>query len=94
MLSQQCKTITGIRGKAGITVKGESGPYIAHALHDSERPDPVKRDNPTRNILCTAANNQLRMEDKRGEEPIALATEYGKTGLNSGHLVDAQGMPR
>ncbi|MFS4487716.1 type VI secretion system Vgr family protein, partial [Erwinia amylovora] len=69
-------------------------PYIAHALHDSEHPDPVNRDNPTRNILCTAANNQLRMEDKRGEEHIALATEYGKTGLNSGHLVDAQGMPR
>ncbi|WP_240153828.1 type VI secretion system Vgr family protein, partial [Erwinia amylovora] len=45
-------------------------------------------------ILCTAANNQLRMEDKRGEEHIALATEYGKTGLNSGHLVDALGRPR
>ncbi|EDA0833412.1 type VI secretion system Vgr family protein [Salmonella enterica] len=31
------------------------------------------------------------MEDKRGEEHIKLATEYGKTQLNSGHLVDAQG---
>ena len=30
------------------------------------------------------------MEDKRGEEHIKLATEYGKTQLNSGHLVDNQ----
>ncbi|WP_436918361.1 DUF2345 domain-containing protein, partial [Enterobacter hormaechei] len=36
----------------------------------------------------------LRMEDKRGEEHIKLATEYGKTQLNSGHLVDAQEQPR
>ncbi|EAO4573406.1 DUF2345 domain-containing protein [Salmonella enterica] len=34
------------------------------------------------------------MEDKRGEEHIKLATEYGKTQLNSGHLVDAQGQRR
>jgi len=69
-------------------------PYIAHALHDSEHPDHVSRDNHTRNILRTPANNKLRMEDKRGEEHIKLATEYGKTQLNSGHLVDAQGQRR
>ncbi|EOF7238871.1 type VI secretion system Vgr family protein [Enterobacter roggenkampii] len=69
-------------------------PYIAYALHDSEHPDPVSRDNHTRNILRTPANNKLRMEDKRGEEHIKLATEYGKTQLNSGHLVDAQGQRR
>ena len=65
-------------------------PYIAYALHDSEHPDPVTRDNHTRNVLRTPANNKLRMEDKRGEEHVRLATEYGKTQLNSGHLVDAQ----
>ena len=65
-------------------------PYIAYALHDSEHPDHVTRDNHTRNILRTPANNKLRMEDKRGEEHIKLATEYGRTQLNSGHLVDAQ----
>ena len=65
-------------------------PYIAYALHDSEHPDPVTRDNHTRNVLRTPANNKLRMEDKRGEEHVKLATEYGKTQLNSGHLVDAQ----
>ncbi|WP_281083006.1 type VI secretion system Vgr family protein [Klebsiella quasivariicola] len=65
-------------------------PYIAYALHDSEHPDHVNRDNHTRNILRTPANNKLRMEDKRGEEHIKLATEYGKTQLNTGHLVDSQ----
>lgn len=34
------------------------------------------------------------MEDRRGEEHIKLATEYGKTQLNSGHLVDSQGQLR
>ena len=69
-------------------------PYIAYALHDSEHPDTVNRDNHTRNVLRTPANNKLRMEDKRGEEHVKLATEYGKTQLNSGHLVDAQEQPR
>lgn len=69
-------------------------PYIAYALHDSEHPDSVNRDNHTRNILRTPANNKLRMEDRRGEEHIKLATEYGKSQLNSGHLVDAQGQLR
>ncbi|RJT43784.1 type VI secretion system Vgr family protein [Rahnella woolbedingensis] len=69
-------------------------PYIAYALHDSKHPDHVNRDNHTRNILRTPANSKLRMEDKRSEEHIKLATEYGKTQLNSGHLVDAQGKPR
>ncbi|UZM74508.1 type VI secretion system Vgr family protein [Yersinia sp. SCPM-O-B-9106 (C-191)] len=69
-------------------------PYIAYALHDSEHPDHVNRDNHSRNILRTPANNKLRMEDKRGEEHIKLATEFGKTQLNTGHLVDAQGKAR
>ncbi|EPB4363996.1 type VI secretion system tip protein VgrG [Enterobacter hormaechei] len=69
-------------------------PYIAYALHDSEHPDHVNRDNHTRNVLRTPANNKLRMEDKRGEEHIKLATEYGRTQLNSGHLVDSQGQRR
>lgn len=69
-------------------------PYIAYALHDSEHPDHVTRDNHTRNVLRTPANNKLRMEDRRGEEHIKLTTEYGKTQLNGGHLVDAQGQRR
>ncbi|HDE1901277.1 TPA: type VI secretion system tip protein VgrG [Klebsiella pneumoniae] len=69
-------------------------PYIAYALHDSEHPDPVNRDNHTRNVLRTPANNKLRMEDRRGEEHIRLATEYGRTQLNSGNLVDSEGQLR
>ena len=69
-------------------------PYIAYALHDSEHSDLVNRDNHTRNILRTPANNKLRMEDRRGEEHIKLATEYGKTQLKTGHLVDSQGQRR
>lgn len=65
-------------------------PYIAHAFHDSEHADPVTRDNRSQNILRTAAGNELRMEDKRGEEHIALATPYGATALNQGHIVDEQ----
>lgn len=69
-------------------------PYIAFAFHDSEHPDHVNRDNHSRNILLTPANNKLRMEDKREKMHIKLATEYGKTQLNQGHLVDAQGKMR
>lgn len=69
-------------------------PYIAYGLHDSEHPDHVNRDNHNRNILRTPANSKLRMEDQRGEEHIKLATEFGKTQLNTGHLVDAQGKSR
>ncbi|EOZ4488143.1 type VI secretion system Vgr family protein [Salmonella enterica subsp. diarizonae] len=69
-------------------------PYIACALYDSEHPDHVTRDNHTRNVLRTPANNKLRMEDRRGEEHIKLATEYGKSQLNSGHMVDSQGQRR
>ncbi|MFP8570873.1 type VI secretion system Vgr family protein [Enterobacter hormaechei] len=69
-------------------------PYISHTLHDSEHPDIVNRDNHSQNILRTAADNELRMEDRRGEEHIALTTPYGATQLNTGHLVDAQDKPR
>jgi len=69
-------------------------PYIAYALHDSEYPDHVNRENHTRNVLRTPANNTLRLEDKRRQEHIKLATEFGKTQMNTGHLVDAQGKQR
>ncbi|WP_058972556.1 type VI secretion system Vgr family protein [Type-D symbiont of Plautia stali] len=69
-------------------------PYIAHAQHDSERADHVTRDNHSRNVLRTPANNKLRMEDLRQQEHIKLATEYGKSQVNLGHIVDAQRKPR
>ncbi|WP_374256843.1 type VI secretion system Vgr family protein [Yokenella regensburgei] len=77
-----------------VSVVFDSGdpdrPYIAHAQHDSAHPDHVTSDNHTRNVLRTPANNKLRMEDKRQEEHIKLATEYGKSQLNMGHLVDGE----
>ena len=66
-------------------------PYIAHALHDNERPDPVNLRNYKRNVLRTPTNNKLRMDDSRGQEHVKLSTEHsGKSQLNLGHIVDAQ----
>ncbi|OSI22003.1 DUF2345 domain-containing protein, partial [Neisseria dumasiana] len=47
-----------------------------------------------RNVIRTWANNKLRMEDKQGQEHIKLATEYGKTQLNLGHIVDSERQKR
>ncbi|EPF18776.1 type VI secretion system Vgr family protein, partial [Cedecea davisae] len=69
-------------------------PYIAHAQHDSEHPDHVTRDNHTRNIWRTAGDNKFRLEDKRQEEHFKLATPFGKTQLNGGHIVDSEREPR
>ena len=69
-------------------------PYIAHALHDSTHADHVATANKHRNVIRTPANNKLRMDDKRGQEHIKLATEYGKTQLNLGHLVDQNKVQR
>ncbi|UNK60273.1 type VI secretion system Vgr family protein [Buttiauxella ferragutiae] len=69
-------------------------PYISHAFHDSEHRDVVNRDNRSQNILRTAARNEFRMEDQRGEEHIALSTEFAKSQQNLGHITDAQDKPR
>ncbi|OAT75402.1 type IV secretion protein Rhs [Mangrovibacter phragmitis] len=69
-------------------------PYIAYAQHDSEHPDHVTRDNHTRNIWRTAGDNKFRLEDKRQEEHFKLATPFGKTQLNGGHIVDSAREPR
>ncbi|EPY5345291.1 type VI secretion system Vgr family protein [Klebsiella quasipneumoniae] len=65
-------------------------PYIAHAFHDSEHLDVVTRDNRSQNILRTAGENELRMEDQRQSEHIALSTPFGATALNQGHIVDTE----
>lgn len=69
-------------------------PYIAHAFHDSEHPDVVTRDNRSQNILRTAGQNELRMEDQRKSEHIAFSTPFGATALNQGHIVDTENEPR
>jgi len=69
-------------------------PYIAHAFHDSAHQDIVTRDNRSQNILRTGAGNELRMEDRRGREHIALSTHFGGTQLNQGHITDGQDKQR
>jgi len=70
-------------------------PYIAHALHDNQHPDPVSLRNYKRNVLRTPANNKLRLDDTRGQEHIKLSTEHsGKSQLNLGYLVDAKKQKR
>ena len=80
--------IDGTEVAVAFTNGNPDRPYIAHAMHDSCHPDHVTTKNKHRNVIRTPANNKLRMDDKRGQEHIKLATEYGKTQLNIGHLVD------
>ncbi|MCX8666006.1 type VI secretion system tip protein VgrG, partial [Gilliamella sp. B3000] len=80
--------IDGTQVAVAFTNGNPDRPYIAHALHDSAHPDLVTTINKHRNVIRTPTNNKLRMEDKRGQEHIKLATEYGKTQLNLGHLVN------
>ncbi|MGK3126281.1 type VI secretion system Vgr family protein [Candidatus Pantoea formicae] len=64
-------------------------PYIAHVLHDEINPDVVNDLNSTRNVIRTRGKNKIRMEDAAGSEHVKVSTEFGKTQLNLGHLVDA-----
>ncbi|RQR42167.1 MULTISPECIES: type VI secretion system Vgr family protein [unclassified Burkholderia] len=63
-------------------------PVIIGAMHDSLHPDLVNNLNHTRNIVRTAARNELRMEDKEGIEHVHLTTPYQTSELNLGHMVD------
>ena len=82
--------IDGTEVAIAFTEGNPDRPYIAHAMHDSRHGDVVTVANHKRNVIRTPANNKLRMDDERGKEHIKVATEYGKTQLNMGHLVDAE----
>ena len=86
--------IDGTEVAIGFTSGNPDRPYIAHAMHDSSNPDHVSTSNKHRNVIRTPANNKLRMDDKREQEHIKLATEYGKTQLNLGHLVNSKKQQR
>jgi type VI secretion system secreted protein VgrG len=49
-------------------------PVIHGALHNTETPSPVTGDNPSQNILRTWGENELLMEDRKGEERVELFT--------------------
>ncbi|MFH5249622.1 type VI secretion system Vgr family protein [Burkholderia semiarida] len=63
-------------------------PVIIGAMHDSVHPDLVNNLNHTRNLIRTAARNELRMEDKEGNEHVHLTTPFQTSELNLGHMVD------
>ncbi len=63
-------------------------PVMIGAMHDSLHPDLVNNLNHTRNIVRTAAQNEMRMEDKEGVEHIHLTTPFQTSELNLGHMVD------
>ncbi|MBR8051499.1 type VI secretion system Vgr family protein [Burkholderia vietnamiensis] len=64
-------------------------PVIIGAMHDSLHPDLVNNLNHTRNVVRTAAQNELRMEDKENVEHIHLTTPFQTSELNLGHMVDS-----
>ncbi|RQV08176.1 type VI secretion system tip protein VgrG [Burkholderia cenocepacia] len=65
-------------------------PVIVGAMHDSLHPDLVNSLNHTRNLIRTAARNEMRMEDKEGVEHIHLTTPFQSSELNLGHMVDGE----
>jgi type VI secretion system secreted protein VgrG len=65
-------------------------PVIVGALHDSQHPDLVTSRNNTRNLMRTAARNELCMEDRHKEEHVHLSTPYQASVLNLGHMEDGQ----
>ncbi|MBR7952728.1 type VI secretion system tip protein VgrG [Burkholderia cenocepacia] len=65
-------------------------PVIVGAMHDSLHPDLVNSRNHTRNLIRTAARNEMRMEDKEGGEHIHLTTPFQTSELNLGHMVDGE----
>ncbi|QTD93117.1 type VI secretion system Vgr family protein [Burkholderia anthina] len=69
-------------------------PVIIGAMHDSVHPDLVTSQNHTRNLIRTAARNELRMEDKEGVEHVHLTTPFQTSELNLGHMVDEHGEER
>ncbi|WP_241302374.1 type VI secretion system Vgr family protein [Burkholderia stabilis] len=63
-------------------------PVIIGAMHDSVHPDLVNNLNHTRNLIRTAARNELRMEDKESNEHVHLITPFRASQLNLGFMVD------
>ncbi|WP_321859729.1 type VI secretion system tip protein VgrG [Burkholderia cenocepacia] len=65
-------------------------PVIIGAMHDSLHPDLVTSQNHTRNLIRTAARNEMRMEDREGVEHVHLTTPFQTSELNLGHMVDGE----
>ncbi|MFC0086419.1 type VI secretion system Vgr family protein [Dyella flava] len=86
--------IDGAEVILGFTQGDPDRPTIVGAVHNSQRTDLVTHQNNTRNLIRTAAGNELRMEDYQGVEHIHLSTPTQTSELNLGHMVDGQNTPR
>jgi type VI secretion system secreted protein VgrG len=73
-----------------FTAGDPNRPVIIGAMHDSLHPDLVNNLNNTRNLIRTAAQNEMRMDDKEGIEHIHLTTPFQTSEPNLGHMVDDQ----
>ncbi|MCX5545732.1 DUF2345 domain-containing protein, partial [Paraburkholderia sp. CNPSo 3076] len=73
-----------------FTAADPNRPIMIGAMHDSLHPDLVNNLNNTRNLIRTAAQNEMRMEDKEGVEHIHLTTPFQTSEFNLGHMVDGQ----
>ncbi|ASL42258.1 hypothetical protein bAD24_I02120 [Burkholderia sp. AD24] len=82
--------IDGAEVAIAFTAGDPDRPVIVGAMHDSLHPDLVNKLNHTRNLIRTAAQNELRMEDRPGSEHVHLTTPFQSSELNLGHLVDEQ----
>jgi type VI secretion system secreted protein VgrG len=80
--------IDGVEVAIVFTDGDPDRPVIIGAMHDSLHPDLVNSLNHTRNIVRTAGQNEMRMEDKEGFEHVHLSTPYQTSELNLGHMVD------
>ncbi|WP_082508647.1 type VI secretion system Vgr family protein [Burkholderia sp. Leaf177] len=66
--------------------------FISQFHHNSIQSDLIHNQERwmSRNVLRTQSNNKFRMEDWKGQEHIKTATEYGKSQLTLGHMVNAK----
>ena len=81
--------IDGAEVAISFTLGDPNRPVIIGAMHDSQHRDLVNNFNHTRNLIRTAAQNELRMEDRDGFEHIRLTTPFQTSELSLGHMVDA-----
>jgi type VI secretion system secreted protein VgrG len=81
-------TVAFLRGNPDL-------PYISQVLHTVRDGDPVVAGKwGTRDTIRTRSNNTFEFENDEGKEHIKTATEHGKSQLNLGHTVAADGNVR
>ncbi|RAR61189.1 type VI secretion system secreted protein VgrG [Paraburkholderia unamae] len=71
-------------------------PYISGVLHTAKHTDPIVMGYPwaSRHTIRTRSNNTFQMDDRTGKEHIKTSTDYGKSQLNLGYIVNRQNEQR